>query len=261
MVRKIHYVWLGKTLPPPNVKYCINSWLKFCPNYEFIKWDENNFDIDRFCWVKEAIDKKKYAFASDFIRLYVLEKYGGIYVDTDVEFLCCPEKIIKASFISGIENFHYGTHNLENINDDGIDKRTGKLIGGFGINAGFIYTEPHSPIIKDIIELEYNNGNRHFVNEDGTFNQMIIDGVLMRILHERYGLKYKDLTQKLDDNILIYNSEIISTKCSQSSKSVAIHWYDQTWNRKNKLIELLKINHPKLYRKIYYFIKHITANI
>ena len=228
MIKKIHYVWLGRELPPPSVKYCINSWKKHCPDFEIIEWNEDNFKVNNFTWVREAIANKKYAFASDFIRLWVLEKHGGIYVDTDVEFLCNPETIIKAGFVSGIENLHIGTNVLDYVNDDGIDERTGRPIGKFGINAGFIYSEPHSRVVRQIIEQEYCNDNRHFVNKDGSLNQTIIDGVLMQTLHDSYKLKYKDLTQQLDENILIYNSEIISINKFISTKSVVVHWYDQT---------------------------------
>lgn len=100
------YGWAEITPPPPSVKYCVNIWRKFCPDYEIVEWSEKNFDIDSFVWVREAVANKKYAFASDFIRLYVLEKYGGIYVDTDVECMKPVEGILDADFVCGIENFH-----------------------------------------------------------------------------------------------------------------------------------------------------------
>lgn len=264
MIKKIHYVWLGGKLPPPNVKYCIKSWIKHCPDFEIIEWNENNFDIEKHPWAREAIANKKYAFASDFIRLYVLEQHGGIYVDTDVEFLKSPEAVIRAKFVSGIENFHYGTHDLDNVDENGIDKGTGKTVEGFGVNAGFIYTEPHSPVIQYILENVYNGGKRHFMNDDGSTNQMIIDGVLMQALNKKYGLKYRDVTQKLDNDILIFNSEIISTKQSLSPASVIVHWYDQTWNAKNtfagKAKNAIKKNHPWLYRQLYYLSKMVSVH-
>ena len=262
MIKKIHYIWLGGKIPP-SVSYCINSWKKYCPDFEIIEWNEKNFNTNGFIWVREAIANKKYAFASDFIRLWILERYGGIYVDTDVEFKRNIHSIIKADFISAIENFHYGTHNLDDIDENGIDKKTGKTISGFGINAGFIYAEPHNHIIQHILKVTYYNGNRHFQNENGTLNQIIIDGILMEVLHKLHGLKYIDKTQNLNNNILIYNSEIISTKSSLSSTSLIIHWYDQTWNTKSRLIEklekLIKIRFPRLYRTLYYTFKKSTS--
>lgn len=77
MIKKLHYVWLGGKPLPKNVLSCISSWRKHMPDWEIIQWDESNFDIQKFRWVKEAISIKRYAFAADFIRLYVLNAAGG----------------------------------------------------------------------------------------------------------------------------------------------------------------------------------------
>ena len=234
MIKKIHYVWLGGKIKPQCVLYCINSWRKQCPDYEFIEWNESNFPINAFPWIKEAIDSKKYAFAADFIRLYVLEKYGGVYLDTDVEICKKIDNLLNANFVSGIENFHYRSPILKRMDENGYDINTGKKVGGFGINVGFIYSIPHHPVIQYIISDFYQNGHRHFINNDMTFNITILDGVFMDVLHCNYGLKYIDRTQKLENELMIYSSEIISTTKSITSKSLIIHWYDQTWNEGDK---------------------------
>lgn len=77
MIKKIHYVWLGGKPLPANVKSSIASWKACMPDWEIIQWDESNFDINKYRWVKEAISMKRYAFAADFIRLYVLNEIGG----------------------------------------------------------------------------------------------------------------------------------------------------------------------------------------
>lgn len=77
MIKKIHYVWLGGKPLPANVRSCIRSWKKFCPDWEIVRWDETNFPVNDFRWVKEALAARKYAFAADFIRLYALKKLGG----------------------------------------------------------------------------------------------------------------------------------------------------------------------------------------
>lgn len=77
MIKKIHYVWLGGKPLPASVKSCIRSWKKYMPDWEIIQWNESNFDINRYRWVKEALEMKQYAFAADFIRLCVLDKWGA----------------------------------------------------------------------------------------------------------------------------------------------------------------------------------------
>jgi len=81
----IHYCWLSGEKYPESVLRCINSWKRILPDYEFRLWDGNRFDIASSVWVKEAVACGKYAFASDYIRLYALYHFGGIYLDSDVE--------------------------------------------------------------------------------------------------------------------------------------------------------------------------------
>ena len=81
----IHYVWVGGNPLTPLAEKCIASWEKFCPDYEIIEWNESNFDIHCMPFVEQAIEAKKYAFASDVARLMVVYENGGLYFDTDVE--------------------------------------------------------------------------------------------------------------------------------------------------------------------------------
>lgn len=83
----IHYCWLSGEAYPPLVEKCISSWKKKMPDYQIILWDRNKIDIDSVLWLKESIENRKYAFASDYIRFYSLYNYGGIYLDADVEVL------------------------------------------------------------------------------------------------------------------------------------------------------------------------------
>lgn len=81
----IHYCWLSDAPIPKNLQICIETWHKLLPDYEFIKWDFNRFPRGKSQWVDDAFSKGKYAFAADYIRLYALYNYGGIYLDSDVE--------------------------------------------------------------------------------------------------------------------------------------------------------------------------------
>ena len=81
----IHYCWFGGKELPIEVKRCISSWKKMCPDYEIVRWDESNFDVRQNPFIKAAYEAKKWAFVSDYARLKVIYEYGGIYLDTDVE--------------------------------------------------------------------------------------------------------------------------------------------------------------------------------
>ncbi len=83
----IHYIWFGKGKKNELIEGCMKSWKKYCPDYEIKEWNEDNFDINSNQYVKEAYDNKKWAFVSDYVRLYALYNEGGVYLDTDCELL------------------------------------------------------------------------------------------------------------------------------------------------------------------------------
>ena len=85
--KKIHYCWFGRNPKPRLAEKCIASWRKYCPDYEIIEWNEDNFDVNMNGYTRMCIEQKKYAFLSDYVRLVVVAEYGGVYFDTDVELL------------------------------------------------------------------------------------------------------------------------------------------------------------------------------
>ncbi len=102
----IHYCWFGRGEKSRLIKKCMRSWKKYCPDYEIIEWNEDNFDIDSTVWTREAYDSKKWAFVSDYVRLYVLYNYGGVYLDTDVEIKKPIDEFLKYPAFSGFEHFN-----------------------------------------------------------------------------------------------------------------------------------------------------------
>lgn len=83
----IHYCWFGNGKKTQLVEKCIDSWKKFMPEYQIIEWNERNFNINISQYTKQAYFEKKWAFLSDFVRLYALYCCGGVYMDSDVEAL------------------------------------------------------------------------------------------------------------------------------------------------------------------------------
>ncbi len=91
----IHYCWFGGNKKPDIVIRCIESWKRFCPNWEIHEWNETNLDVLSVPYMKEAYEKKKWAFVSDVARLLIIYQYGGVYLDTDVELLDSIESWIN----------------------------------------------------------------------------------------------------------------------------------------------------------------------
>lgn len=246
MIKKLHYVWLGGNPLPSAVKSCINSWKKHLPDWEIIQWNEKNFEVDKFPWVKEALKNKKYAFAADFIRFYVLDIYGGGYCDTDVEICRDITPLLSHSFVGALE-FIRPVEDLQHISEEGIDRKTGKMADAIGLQAGFFYAEPHHPFIKRMLETRYDNGMRRFINDDGTNNAFVVDGAMIDVLREEYGLKYKNETQRLADDIVVHDCSIFATRKTKTPESYVIHWFDQSWKEDKGLQKLKKWIKKHLY--------------
>lgn len=88
---------------PPKECRCIESWKKKMPDYEIVRWDESNFDVNSLTFVKEAYQARKYAFVADYVRVYALFHEGGIYLDTDIEIVKSLTPLLGCSFLTGFE--------------------------------------------------------------------------------------------------------------------------------------------------------------
>lgn len=211
----IHYCWFGKGEKSDLAKECIEGWKDKLKGYEIIEWNEDNFDINNNLYVKQAYDKKKYAFVSDYVRLYALLNYGGIYLDTDVEVLKGFEGFLDLDAFVGFED-------KELISTAIIGARKGNLI------------------IKEWFETYT---NRKFI-EDGKINDTTNVRVLTNLLL-KYQLQQTNSYQKLCNGIItIYPTEYFSplkygTKRPKiTNKSVTIHWFEGTWTTLGKKMKI-----------------------
>lgn len=218
--KKIHYVWLGSAEMPELVRECIGSWKKQMPDYEIIRWDDTKIGGIDSIFVKEAIQMKKWAFASDYIRLYALYKEGGIYLDTDVMVFKSFDPFLGNRAFMGAEN---GRH---------VSRfETPRCLTSFCM--GF---EPNHPFIKDA--MEYYEG-RPFVRsraewlpEELKFEETVNSYILMR-LAERYG--YNPLSDKfpqyLKEGITVYSPEYFNPQ-NPGPSSYAEHRAEGSWRER-----------------------------
>jgi mannosyltransferase OCH1-like enzyme len=176
----IHYCWFGERKKPTFVKKCINSWKKHCPDYKFVEWGNNNFDINCNPYVSEAYNRRKYAFVSDYVRLYALYNYGGIYMDTDVEVFKSFDNILDNKCVFGFEECNY-------------------------IATSFMAAEKGNKFIEKFFEL-YKSLN--FKNADGSLNMKTNVERLTELLLQE-GLQRNNSLQTVSD-IKIYPKEYFS---------------------------------------------------
>lgn len=103
--KKIHYMWLGGKRIPSSLQKCIDSWKKYCPDYEIIQWDENNYDMDKHPYMRQAYERGAYGFVPDYARLDILYQHGGIYMDTDVEVTRNLDPLLCQEAFCGVEKW------------------------------------------------------------------------------------------------------------------------------------------------------------
>lgn len=91
----IHCCWFSGEDKPGKYQECLESWSKYCPEYDIIEWNAHNYDFTKNPYLKEAYENRAWAFASDYVRLDVVHQYGGIYLDMDVELVRNLDELLK----------------------------------------------------------------------------------------------------------------------------------------------------------------------
>lgn len=110
MIKKIHYCWFGNPNKPADVLAYLETWKKNMPDFEIMEWNEDNFDIQQCAFASQAYFLKKFAFVSDYVRMKVLYKYGGLYLDTDIKMLKSLVPLCEKGDFVGLEcDGRYGT--------------------------------------------------------------------------------------------------------------------------------------------------------
>lgn len=212
--KKIHYCWFGGNPLPESAKKYIETWKKYCPDYEIIEWNENNFDVTQNQYCKEAYEAKKWAFVSDYARFWVLYKYGGIYFDTDVEIIKPLDDIVVKGSFMGCER-------------DGDKNKAAAIAVAPGLGLG---VNPGIELYKEMLDLY---DTLHFKNSDGSFNLKTVVQYTTETL-VKYGLKNINQIQKCAD-IYIYPREYFCPKnidtgvLEITENTYTIHHFEGTW--------------------------------
>lgn len=246
MIPKIlHYVWLGRGEKSDTIKRCIESWERHLPDYQVMLWNEETYDITtapRF--VQEAYNAKKWAFASDYIRLWALYKYGGIYLDTDTEVLKPLDSFLKHRFFIGTQVFTVD-----------VDKKNKKDVTN--LSMGIIGTEPGHPYIKECIDkLE----NSSITKPDGSIDTKVTNYTMSDILQNKYGFEVSDIFQELREGIVVYPSSVFSDRLAPdpSTDAYTFHWGEMSWFQPKPRGLLYKLCWNLNLMKFYHWIETIS---
>lgn len=223
----IHYVWVGNNPKPKDIKKCMKTWKKHLKDYKIIEWNESNFDISSHPFVKKAYEAKKWAYVSDYIRMYAIYNYGGIYLDTDVLVLENFDKFLNNKVFVGFERENY------------------PFTAVFG-------AEKKNKFIKKLLDYYDNLDAYNFDFENN--NTISVSNILIN----EYGCSRENKEQLLKDGIKVYKDDVL---CNPSKNSTTVHIFTGTWLEgvkplKRKIVTALKTNiktkkQAEIYRKIF----------
>ncbi len=206
----IHYCWFGRGKKPADVLYYIDTWKRCLPEYKIIEWNEDNFSIEASNhYVREAYECKKWAFISDYVRLYALNLCGGIYFDTDVEVFNSFDPLLNNSCFFGFESKDY-------------------------LTTAVMGAEKNSPIIQKFMD-EY--ASRHFILEDGRMDTETTNVVTLTRMMVEYGLELNGKTQRIGEVAVFQQSyfsanDFINIFNRYRKTSYAFHHYNASWYEK-----------------------------
>lgn len=195
----IHYCWFGKGTMPELALKCLESWKMHLPEYQIIEWNEENFDVNMFRFSSEAYKERKFAFVSDVCRLYALKNMGGIYLDTDVEFLRpLDEEILKNEAFAGFED---------------------NLL----LSSAIMGSEKDGKWINDLLNYYH---DRSFYLADGSYDVNPNTEIITDFMKAVKNVQINNTFQKLVGYCTIYPSEYF---CPKSWKTLKIKRTDNTY--------------------------------
>lgn len=205
--KKIHYCWFGGNPLTDDVKRYIDTWRKYCPDYEIIEWDESNFDVNENDYCREAYESKKWAFVTDYVRLKVLYEYGGIYMDTDVEVCKNLDGLLNFNAVSGFES------------------KTSIPTGTLAASQG---NEWIGMLLRDY-------DNRHFIRADGSLDLTTNVEVITRLTKEKYGIALNGKRTVFGNNYLLLPFDYLCAKSyvtgevERTENTLTIHHFSGSW--------------------------------
>jgi mannosyltransferase OCH1-like enzyme len=214
----IHYCWFGNSEMPKISKQCIASWKKVLPEYEIKFWNENNFDVNVSVFSKQAYQHNKFAFVSDYARVYILKKEGGIYLDIDIEVVKNLDEILKKNVVLGTD---------EN-----------------GFLTAFMAAKKESKYFSELLEVY---DKMEFIKKNGTTNNVTNNHWMQEVLI-KFGFELINKNQELLDGVFVYQDDffharsLVSGKYNITNNTYAIHHHSLSWiSFKTKIIRFFRL--------------------
>jgi len=205
--RIIHYCWFGDKPLDRFARNCINSWKKYLPGFKIKCWDNSCLNKIDNAFVQAAIADKRWAFVADYVRLHALYYEGGIYFDTDVKLYSDIRPLLKAKLVIPTQP---------------------SVTSVFNLMSAVIATVPKHPYMKACVEY-YSSLTYDPLN----YKQVIINPIMSKILHDKWGYEYADKNQELVDGIHILDKSYFGSDFDiagrKYSEFYGVHFCNQSW--------------------------------
>jgi hypothetical protein len=238
----IHYCWLSGDEYPSSIQKCLDTWKRYLCDYEIVLWNKSRFDVNDITWTRQAYEAKKYAFAADYIRLYALYNYGGIYLDSDVIVYKDFDSLLHLPYFIGEDR----THCFE---------------------AAIIGCQPGMPWIKEV--LDHYEG-RSFIKKDGSLDMQGLPNVFAERLFPNHRFQLiREIPQSYEladtDVMGIFRWNFFNSRDYvdpvRTRNSFCSHAYAGSWlNEPTKTKKLIKRLLPRPVANCYYSLRYNLFN-
>lgn len=222
----IHLCWFGRGDYPPLAELCIQSWKKLLPDYEIKIWNEDTFDVNCCAYTKAAYEAKRWAFVTDYVRLYALQQYGGVYMDTDLEVLRDFSTLLEGkSFV-------------------------GSYIEGGLISAGFLASVRNHPFVERLMSYYHEESEK--LNRGEMIEFIMNPLIFTEIAMEDYGFSLREnefshgdiriypLEYFMPYKKLTFGSSYGHWRFRLTDRTYAIHHDMSSWHKRNPIKKFVK---------------------
>ena len=237
----IHLCWVGDDPYPEKISHCIKSWQDIMPDYTIMLWDSDKLKDINNRFAQEAYKERKWAFVSDYIRLYALYNYGGIYLDSDVKVYKRFDKFLEYGFFSCIEYF--------------------KPTNYIAIEAAVMGSRKNHSFIKECLDLYK---DIPFIKHDGSLDQTTITVKMAEVANKNWGFLYENKMQKLRNDMVIYPAVTFTNTSGEFSHKMtyAIHLCNGSWlEKKPTFVERIIAFTCRYYKSPHIAIENIYKKI
>lgn len=210
----IHYCWFGKKPLSKDALRCIDGWKEKLPGYEIREWNEDCFDVNSIRYVREAYEAKKWAFVSDYVRLYALVTFGGIYMDTDVEVIKPLDKYLEYKAVAGFQSDNE-------------------------INTGLMACEKAYPVFEKLL---HDYDGRCFKKEDGTYDVKYTNVDAVTACLSKMGFRL-DNSFQVKDGFALFPKDVFCAKdyltreVHITENTVTVHHFEGSWTAPDEKLE------------------------